>query len=252
VDVVLDYRSAAVKTGYAPEIPPLFPDMTAEDYLGFVANLKGIKKSERTNHVVTIMEMIQIADVRKRLLKNLSKGYRQRVGIAQALIGFPPVLILDEPTAGLDPSQIHQLRELLRSFAGKHTVILSSHILSEISNLCDEVIIINNGKVTALESIKKQAGKGSVFVLTVNTVDTVKALACVRAVPGIAEAEPVKKTDTTVTIKLRFDSGLGDAAEVKSALFYELSAAKLPILELARDRENLEELYLRATVGGES
>ena len=170
VDVIVNYRVAAEKTGYAPEIPPLFPEMTVEGYLFFVADIKGIKKSDRINHVSAIMEMVRVADLRGRLLKNLSKGYKQRVGIAQALIGFPPVLILDEPTAGLDPSQTSQLRELFRSLAGKHTIILSSHILSEISNLCDEIIIINNGKIAIQESLKNGSEQGTIEELYLRAI----------------------------------------------------------------------------------
>ena len=252
VDVILDYRAAAAKTGYAPEVPPLFPEMTVEGYLFFAADLKNIKKGDRCAHVTMIMEMTRIADVRKRLLKNISKGYKQRVGIAQALVGFPPVLILDEPTAGLDPSQIAQLRELLHSLGGKHTIILSSHILSEISNLCEEVIIINNGRVAVQKNIKNISEKDSVFLLTLNTSDRDRALTCVRGVKGIIDATPDNSDDHVCSIKIRFDPGQDEAMETRSALFFALSAAKLPVLELVRKRESLEELYLEATVGGVS
>ena len=249
VDVIHDYRTAAVKTGYAPEIPPLFPEMTVEGYLFFVADLKNIKKGDRSAHITMIMEMTRITDVRKRLLKNLSKGYRQRVGIAQALVGFPPVLILDEPTAGLDPTQIAQLRELLHSLGGKHTIILSSHILSEITNLCEEVIIINNGRVTVQKSLKNASEKDSVFLLTLNTSDRDRAISCVRGVKGIIDAMSDNTDDRFFSIRIRFDPEQDEAIETRSALFLALSAAKLPILELVRKRESLEELYLEATVG---
>jgi ABC-2 type transport system ATP-binding protein len=240
IDVILDYRSSAVRTGYAPEIPPLFPEMTVEAYMLFAADLKGIKKTDRAKHISAIMEMAGVADVRGRLLKNLSKGYRQRVGVAQALIGFPPVLILDEPTAGLDPTQISQFRELLRSLAGNHTIILSSHILSEISDLCEEIIIINNGKLAAQESIKTSVSGQNVFLLTIKTTGSEYALNSVRAVKGIIEAEPVSSDDESVKIKVRFPSGKDNALETRTALFFALSAAELPILELVREKESLE------------
>ena len=249
VDAVLDYRAAAAKIGYAPEIPPLFPDMTVEDYLYFAADLKGVKREERTAHIAAIMEMIRIVDVRGRLLKNLSKGYKQRVGIAQALIGFPPVLILDEPAAGLDPSQIAQLRELLRSLAGKHTIILSSHILSEISSLCEDVVIINNGRIAAQEKIQNVPGKSSTFLLTLKTTDREGALNCVGAVQGVIEVTPAGSDGTAFSMKLRLDPRQEDAIEIRSALSHALSLAKLPILELTRERENLEDIYMRSTVG---
>ena len=253
VDVVLDYRAAASKIGYAPEIPPLFPDMTVHDYLYFVADLKGIKKSDRITHINTVMEMSRIVDVGRRLIKNLSKGYKQRVGIAQALIAFPPVLILDEPASGLDPTQIAQLRELLRSLAGKHTIILSSHILAEIGSLCEEVIVINNGRVAAQEKINNDQDKGSTFLLVLRTNDRDKALACAGSVPGVAEALPVSSDSETFSIKVQFNPGKKGAAEntiaARTALFHALSVAKLPILELVRERENLEDLYMRVTVG---
>lgn len=249
IDVLRNYRAAAVKIGYAPEIPPIFPDMTVEAYLFFVADIKGVRKSERASHVQVIMEMARVADVRGRLLKNLSKGYRQRVGIAQALVSFPPVLILDEPAAGLDPAQIHQLRELLRSLAGKHTIILSSHILSEISILCDEVIIINNGRVAARERIDNAADGDTTFLLSLKTSDRDRALACVGSVSGIVNAMPAGSMDNGLIIRLQLDPGLDNAVETREALFRALSAAQLPILELVRKRKNLEDIYMRATLG---
>ena len=141
--------------GYLPEIPPLYLNMTPLEYLEFAAELKGIPKKQREEAVSKVMEQTQICDMQDRLIRNLSKGYRQRVGLAQALIGDPKVLILDEPMVGLDPKQIIEIRELIRSLGKKHTVILSSHILSEITSICDHVMIISHGKLVASDTPEK-------------------------------------------------------------------------------------------------
>jgi ABC-2 type transport system ATP-binding protein len=247
-DVIKNPRRSALKTGYAPEVPPLYPDMLVEDYLIFAADIKGVKRRELAAHVGELMEMVSVSNVKKRLLKNLSKGYRQRVGIAQALIGFPPVLILDEPTAGLDPAQITQVRELLRGLAGKHTIILSSHILSEISHVCTQIIIISNGRVAAQESAKTLLEEEHVFLLTVKVKNTAAALGCVSAVPGIVSADTMPGTaeiDGRCCLRVKFEGG----DETKEALFHALAAAKLPILELTTERQSLEQVFLRATAG---
>jgi ABC-2 type transport system ATP-binding protein len=255
-DVIKNPRKSAVKTGYAPEIPPLYPDMIVEDYLDFAADIKGVKRTERTAHVAEVMEMACVSNVKKRLLKNLSKGYKQRVGIAQSLIGFPPVLILDEPTAGLDPAQIAQIRELLRSLAGKHTIILSSHILSEISHVCAQIIIISNGRVAAQESAKTLLADEHVFLLTLKAKNAASALSCVSAVPGIVSASvaevPGVDTDKAAVaenndrccLRVKFEGG----DETKEVLFHALAAAKLPILELVTERRSLEQVFLQATI----
>jgi ABC-2 type transport system ATP-binding protein len=191
-DIAREPRNAAAKIGYAPEIPPLYGDMTTESYLNFVADLKGVKKSERAEHLEKVMEMASVKNMRGRLLKNLSKGYRQRAGVAQALVGFPPVLILDEPTAGLDPGQIAGMRHLLRSLAGRHTVILSSHILSEISEVCEQIIIISGGKVVANQSAKEIEGDANTWQITIklegkNTPDAV--MEKIKTMPGVVKAE---------------------------------------------------------------
>src|SRR5438876_7813261 len=141
------------RTGYLPETPPLYPDMTVREYLDFVAKLKGVLPADRRQRVDFVMDRTRITDVANRLCAKLSKGYRQRVGLAQAIIHNPEVLILDEPTAGLDPKQIIETRHLIRGLAGDHTIILSTHILSEIENSCNEVIIISNGKIVAKDSV---------------------------------------------------------------------------------------------------
>lgn len=166
-DILDEPLKAKAQIGYLPEIPPLYVDMTVAEYLKFAAKLKKVKKEELKEEVERVMEAVRISDVSGRLIKNLSKGYKQRVGLAQALVGNPPILILDEPTAGLDPTQIIEIRELIRELGKEHTVILSSHILSEISAVCDYIIIIDNGTVVAedtKENLTKENSLEDIFV----------------------------------------------------------------------------------------
>ena len=153
-DIVKDRKKATSKIGFLPEIVPLYTEMRVEDYLYFLSEIKGIKKKARKAHIVNIMELVKVIDVKDRLIKNLSKGYRQRVGMAGALIGLPEILIFDEPTVGLDPKQITQVRDLIKKLSEKHTVILSSHILSEITMICEKVMIVNNGKLIAVDTVE--------------------------------------------------------------------------------------------------
>ena len=151
-DILEDAEEAKRCIGYLPELPPLYVDMTVDEYLKFAAELKRIPKKEQEESIEQAAAMAKLSDVRGRLIRNLSKGYRQRVGLAQAMLGMPPVIILDEPTVGLDPKQIIEIRELIRSLGKKHTVILSSHILSEITSICDHVMIISHGKLVASDT----------------------------------------------------------------------------------------------------
>ena len=157
---ILDDPTGAKKNiGYLPEIPPLYNEMTVAKYLGFMFDLKRIRLP-KWEHITDICEMVKLMDVGDRIIKHLSKGYKQRVGFAQALLGYPPVLILDEPTVGLDPAQIIEMRSLIRDLGKKHTIILSSHVLSEIEAVCDKIIIINHGKIAAQGKISELTGSG--------------------------------------------------------------------------------------------
>ena len=148
-DILKEPEKAKKCIGYLPEIPPLYLDMTVSEYLHFVAELKKIPKTDRDSQVLKVMELIKLVNMKDRLIKNLSKGYRQRTGLAAAILGFPDIIILDEPTVGLDPKQIIEIRELIRTLAKDHTVILSSHILAEVQEICDDILIISKGKLVA-------------------------------------------------------------------------------------------------------
>jgi len=153
-DVLKQPQEVKKRIGYLPETPPLYPEMEVEEYLHFVGRLKGIPKAELTSRVRQVSERVAVADVAKKLISKLSKGYRQRVGLAQAILHNPDVLVLDEPTAGLDPKQIHETRDLIRGLAGDHTIILSTHILSEVEQTCDHVIIITKGRLVATDTVQ--------------------------------------------------------------------------------------------------
>ena len=186
--------------GYLPEIPPLYLDMTVLEYLSFAAELKKIPKKDREEAVSKAMELTMLNDVKGRLIKNLSKGYRQRVGLAQAVLGMPPVIILDEPTVGLDPKQIIEIRDLIKSLGKKHTVILSSHILSEVSAVCDHILIISHGRLAANgtpESLESQMAGAQTVVMTVKgSPDAVRsALSSVDGIASIEISEPEMKSE---------------------------------------------------------
>ena len=186
-DILEQPTEAKKRLGYLPEVPPLYPDMTVNEYLNFIYELKGATQN-KDGHFKEICDLTGISSVRGRLIKNLSKGYRQRVGIAQTLVGNPPVLILDEPTVGLDPKQIIEVRSLIKKLGKKHTVILSSHILSEVQAICDRIIVLNNGKLVADSTsrslsdrltdgnslIVRAVGKATEIQSTLNAVKTVK------------------------------------------------------------------------------
>ena len=151
-DIMESPAEVKQRIGYLPELPPLYMDMTINEYLNFVADLKLVNKKQKKSQISDVMELVKLGDVRGRLIKNLSKGYKQRVGLAQSLLGAPEVLILDEPTVGLDPMQIIEIRKLIKALGKQHTIILSSHILPEVSAVCERVVIINKGKIAAIDT----------------------------------------------------------------------------------------------------
>lgn len=245
-DILKDPVKAKRCIGYLPEQPPLYMDMTVKEYLNFVYDLKKCKLP-RVTHLADICRLVKIDNVYKRVIKNLSKGYRQRVGLAQALIGNPNVLILDEPTVGLDPSQIIEIRTLIKRLGKNHTVVLSSHILSEVQAVCDKIVVINNGKVVADDTEENlSASLVGVHRLTVK-IDGPRAE--VRdLIMSIPEVESVKLVaDRNGVCEFTIESA--KEADIRRELFTRMAERSWYILELKTSEMSLEDIFLRLTMG---
>lgn len=245
VDVIDDPRQALKHLGFMPEIPPLYTEMDVLGYLSFVAEIKGIKKKERAAQINEIMELVAISHVKDRLIKNLSKGYKQRVGLAHALVGFPPVLILDEPTVGLDPKQITEVRKLIKNLGLEHTIILSSHILSEIKMTCKRVIIISNGHIVLEDEVANLEEGGKNFVIRVHG-KLEEATGILEKIPGleiVSVEEQVKNSNHYCRFTLFGEDGAG----LRELVFSELANAKLPIVEMRSIGNSLEDIFLDIT-----
>jgi ABC-2 type transport system ATP-binding protein len=245
-DIQKDPEEAKRAIGYLPELPPLYVDMTVREYLDFVAELKKVPKKERKQQIDEVMEMTQIADMQQRLIRNLSKGYRQRVGLAQAILGYPEVIILDEPTVGLDPKQIIEIRDLIRKLGENHTVILSSHILSEVSAVCDHIMIIAHGKLVASDSPEnlQKLMSGS---MELNLEVKGSAAAVKSALQEISQIDRIEEnTEASKNIaKLKVISK--ENADIREQVFYALADAKLPILQMTHAEKSLEDIFLELT-----
>ena len=245
-DIQKDPEEAKRSIGYLPELPPLYVDMTVREYLEFVAELKKVPKKERKQQIDEVMEMTQITDMQQRLIKNLSKGYRQRVGLAQAILGYPEVIILDEPTVGLDPKQIIEIRDLIRKLGENHTAILSSHILSEVSAVCDHIMIIAHGKLVASDSPenlqKLMSGSMELDLEVKGSIAAVKS-----ALQEISQIDRIEEnTEASKNIaKLKVISK--ENADIREQVFYALADAKLPILEMTHAEKSLEDIFLELT-----
>jgi len=249
-DILEDPVEVKKHIGYLPEQPPLYPDMTVNEYLDFCADLKKIPSKKWKSEKKDIMELVKVTHVSHRLIKNLSKGYKQRVGFAQALVGSPEVLILDEPTVGLDPKQIMEIRNLIKALGKKHTIILSSHILPEVSAVCDRVVIINRGKIAAIDTpdnLSKALTDFSRFTITIEGPENkVKNI--------ISNINGVKNLKTSAQIRDNEYSYIIEAdknADVRKPLFYQLAQQGFPILELRSLNLSLEEVFLQLTTNEE-
>lgn len=245
-DIRKEPEEAKKKIGYLPELPPLYMEMTVEEYLLFAAELKKLPKAQRREQVASVMEMTQITDMRGRLIRNLSKGYRQRVGLAQAILGDPEVIILDEPSVGLDPKQIIEIRDLIRKLGENHTIILSSHILSEVSAVCDHIMIIAHGCLVASDSpegLQKLISGSPELQLTVK--GSFEALEAVLG--GLSSVETVERIPDADEGCARVRVITEEKTDIREALFYALAQAKLPILELHREQKSLEDIFLELT-----
>ena len=248
-DILEEPEEAKKCIGYLPEMPPLYFDMTVLEYLKFVADLKKIPKAKKASMIEEIMDMVKITDMKNRLIKNLSKGYRQRVGIAQAVLGYPEVIILDEPTIGLDPKQINEIRELIKGLKKKHTVILSSHILSEVSAICDYVLIISHGKLVASDTPenlgKLAAGSNNLNLLVKGQKDTIRA--ALESVESVKEVTVKKDTKSTEEGVYSVTVGTEENTDVREKVFYSMVNADCPILEMQSKKVSLEEIFLELT-----
>ena len=237
-----DTLKAKKSIGYLPEIPPLYPDMTVKEYLSFVASIKGVAKAEKEKEVLRVMEATDITDMAKRLIKHLSKGYKQRVGIAQAILGNPEIIILDEPTVGLDPEQIIEVRTLIKSLKGEHTVILSSHILSEISATCDEVLVIANGRMIACDTTENLLkNHKSVKTIKLNVKgDKDKTEEVLKKIEDLNEVKFVEAKGESNIFEVTSDS----SKDLREDISFALSDARLLILEMNIETSSLEDIYL--------
>ena len=245
-DILKEPLKAKKCIGYLPEIPPLYTDMTVWEYLLFVAELKKVPRKERMDHVEEIIEKIKLTQVEDRLIKNLSKGYKQRVGLAQALIGYPEVIILDEPMVGLDPKQIIEMRDLIKGLAKEHTIILSSHILSEVSAICDHIMIIAKGKLVASgspeELQEKMQAKAELEVLVLGEQKQIeKTLQALDMVDAYTFEEGKEEGSLLIRISAK------DNADIRKELSVALSGAGLPILSMNRMEKSLEDIFLEVT-----
>jgi ABC-2 type transport system ATP-binding protein len=244
-DVLTQAIEAKRRTGYLPETPPLYPEMTVRDYLSFVARIKGVPRAERKSRVNTVMDRTRISDMANRHCAKLSKGYRQRVGLAQAIMHNPDVLILDEPTAGLDPKQINETRQLIKDLGGDHTVILSTHILPEVSQTCHRVVIINKGRVVAVdtpENLTARLRGSETMFLQVDAADA-DVKTTLQAIPGVTQVAASETRGTVTSFEINSETG----RDVRRDLAATVVRQGWGLLELRPLRMSLEEIFLHLT-----
>ncbi len=245
-DILKEPLKAKACMGYLPEVPPLYPDMTVREFLLFATELKKVPKAERNEQVNGLMEKLGLTEIKNRLIKHLSKGYKQRVGLAQALVGNPKVLILDEPMVGLDPKQIVMMRDLIKGLAGEHTVILSSHILSEISAVCDHILIISKGKLAASgspdELQKKMQGGAELMVTVIGEREQLRSI-----LEGMKDVLDFSfedgKEEGSVLVRIAVE---GDA-DIRKKLSLALSGAGMAVLSMNRSEKSLEDIFMELT-----
>lgn len=242
VDVLEKPLVAKSKIGFLPEQPPLYMDMTVEEYLAFCAQLKKVPLEQQEHQLREVIAMTQLEPVQSRLIGNLSKGYRQRVGLAQAILGYPPILILDEPTVGLDPKQIIEVRSLIHNLAKEHTVILSSHILSEVQAVCDQIIILHHGKLLANdtpEGLEEQLGGRRLLLTAKGDKEQVEQI--LSRTSGVQSAQLTQDGELTHgTLQL-------EGEDPRETLFFAFAQAGLPLLDFHLDETSLEQIFLGLT-----
>lgn len=244
-DILKEPEEAKKCIGYLPELPPLYMEMTVAEYLKFAAQLKKIPTGEQQEQLEKVMSLTKLKGVKDRLIQNLSKGYKQRVGLAQAILGFPEIIILDEPTVGLDPKQIIEIRELIRRLARNHTIILSSHILAEVREVCDYIMIIANGKLVASDTPEnleeKIGGKGYITIQARASQSQVKAV--VDTVEKVKDAQYVADENGVTTVQIESK----DQEDIREELFHVFAQKKVPFLTLMLTKTTLEEVFLELT-----
>ena len=247
IDIVAEPERAKANIGYLPDTPPVYGDMRVDEYLNFVADIKRVKKSARPEMLSRIKTAVRIEDMSRRLIKNLSRGYRQRVGLAQTMVGDPRVIIMDEPTIGLDPKQIIEMRDVVKKLGKKHTIILSSHILQEVSAVCDKVMIINKGKIVAPaqppEQLSARLTQGHKMQVRVKgdkqtILDALVEFPVIRSANADTSREP-----GTIDLVLAGDEGM----DIREAIFCCMSKNNLPILMMKSMDLTLEEIFLQVT-----
>jgi len=243
-DIMDSPKEVKKRVGYLPEQPPVYMDMTVKDYLDFVANLKLVEKKQKKSQLSDIMDLVKIGDHRNRLIKNLSKGYKQRVGLAQALVGSPEVLVLDEPTVGLDPKQIIEIRKLIKALGKEHTIILSSHILPEVSAVCERVVIINKGEIAAIdtpENLSKNFDTASKLLVSIagpkNSVEN-----AIKEIYGVKYVETAAEKDKdSISYIVESDKDI----DIRKPLFFAMAKLGYPIIELKTSGMSLEDIFLQ-------
>ena len=247
-DILEEPEAAKKCIGYLPEMPPLYFDMTVLEYMKFAADLKKIPRNQKDKQIKEVMDMVKITDMKDRLIKNLSKGYRQRVGLAQAILGYPEVIILDEPTVGLDPKQIIEIRDLIKSLKQKHTVILSSHILSEVRAVCDYVLIISHGKLVASDTPdnleRLAAGSNNLLMKVKGEKDTIRK--GLETIEGVTDVEMSYDSDEELW---KTKLSVQENEDIREKVFYAMAKANCPIYEMQVKRVSLEDVFLELTEG---
>ena len=246
MDILEQPREAKRRIGYLPELPPLYMDMTVEEYLKFVCEIKEVRRKSQKAHLDDLYNLVKITDVRHRLIRNLSKGYKQRVGVAQALVGNPEVVIMDEPTVGLDPKQIIEIRKLISGLGENHTVVLSSHILHEVADVCDRVVIINKGQIVAQDTLANLThGIGESIRLTVRIIGPEKPVTrMLREIPGVKYVETLCSREAdSVDYLVESDS----KTDVRRPLVNAVLAGGYSLLMLKPMDVTLEDIFLQLT-----
>lgn len=247
-EILENPKEAKAKIGYLPEIPTLYTDMTVKKYLEFMFDLKKVKLPKK-EHIEEVMRLVRITEQADRIIKNLSKGYRQRVGFAQALLGNPPVLILDEPTVGLDPMQIIEIRKLIKSLGKKHTIILSSHVLSEISATCDRILVISNGKIVADaktdELSSSTAGEEKLALVVEGAASDI--ISAIKNIPAVIRVNKIsEKNGNSAKYMVEYEKD----HDVRRDVFNAMARIGCPILDMQSGNETLEEMFLKLTANG--